>query len=425
LSVVRQSDAEAGFVRANLRWNFIVLSLDFGLFGLGLTLASLSTVVPAFAERLGAPNLLIGALPAIQTVGWALPAALAANYIEQQARKLPLVLVVTVWERVPYLFLGAAALLLAERQPTTMLALIPLLVAVQSFSGGAIMPAWLDIIAKVIPVTLRGRFFAVANIVSGLTGVGGAALVGFFLDAYPFPLNYALCFFACFGAMVLSFFCLASTREPAVPPTKPRTNLRTYVRRLPGIVRGDHNFAAYLGVRALALTSTMGLYFYTVFALRRLHAQEEQVAVFTFFLLAAQTASTAVWGWLADRYGHRVVLLLGLAATVVGSVVAFFATNPQQLYAAFAMMGAYLGAVSVSHQGIILEFSRAEDRPTYVGLVGTLTAPFAFVAPLVGGLLADNVGFAAVFATSAVAALASLGVLAALVREPRHLAVGG
>ncbi len=413
---------EAGFVRANLRWNFLALSLDYGLFGLGLTLASTSTVLVAFAERLGASNLVIGTLPALQTVGWALPSLFAANYVERQSRKLPLILAVTVGERVPYLAMGAVALFLAVEQPGLALLLTLLLVATMALSGGSIMPAWMELIAKVIPTTLRGRFFALGNVISGLTGVGGAALVAFFLSRYPYPLGYALCFFASFAALATSFVFLASTREYAAPPTKPRVDFGVYLRRLPSLLRGDRNFSRYLGARAFGVASSMGQAFFTVFALSRLGASEEQVGTFTFFILVAQTVSTVVWGWLADRRGHKAVLALGAVAAAVGNVAALLAADPVQLYLSFAMMGTYVGAVSVSNLTILLEFGKPEDRPTYVGLGSTLLAPVSFAAPLVGGLLADNVGYEIVFGISVGMALASVLLLTFTVRDPRGLA---
>lgn len=422
MSTAGHNGEDAAFVRANLRWNFLVLSLDFGFFGLGLTFASTATVLSAYAERLGASNLVIGALPALQTVGWALPAALAANYIERQPRKLPMVLFVTVWERVPYLFMGLAALFLALSQPTLALGLTLLLVAVMAFSGGSIMPAWMEIIAKVIPTTVRGRFFAFGNIVSGLSGVGAALLVGYFLSAYPFPLSYALCFFAAFVAMSVSYAFLALTREQPVPSAKPVVGFRTYLRRLPAILGRDRNFAAYMGARAFGVISNMGQAFFTVYALSRLGASDEQVAAFTFFILGAQTASTAVWGMLADRYGNKLVFMLGLGATILGNGTALLASDPQHMYLAFAMMGTYLGAMNVAPFTIVLEFAPPEDRPTYVGLSGTFLSPLTFSAPLVGGLLADAVGYGTVFVVACLAAASSLAVLKFLVNDPRFVA---
>jgi MFS family permease len=282
----------------------------------------------------------------------------------------------------------------------------------------------MEIIAKVIPTGVRGRFFAFGNIVAGVSGVGGAALVGYFLANYPFPVGYAICFFASFVAMVGSFGFLALTREQPIPSTKPKVSFATYVRRLPSILRRDRNFAAYLGARAFGVVSGMGQAFFTVFALARLGASDEQVAVFTFCILGAQTVSTGVWGWLADRFGHKLVLMLGLASTVLGNATALLATDPQHMYFAFLMMGSYIGALNVSHLTIVLEFARPEDRPTYVGLGGTLLAPLTFSAPLVGGLLADGVGYNAVFVVACLAAATSVAALRFLVKDPRFVVVG-
>ena len=60
-----------------------------------------------------------------------------------------------------------------------------------------------------------------------------------------------------------------------------------------------------------------------------------------------------------------------------------------------------------------------EERPTYVGLGTTLMAPVALGAPLAAGLLADALGFAAVFAIAAATGTVALAVLLSLVRDPR------
>jgi hypothetical protein len=58
---------------STLRFNVLMLGTDYGLFMVGLTFASQSTILPAFAASLGAPNVLIGAIPAVMTLGWFLP----------------------------------------------------------------------------------------------------------------------------------------------------------------------------------------------------------------------------------------------------------------------------------------------------------------------------------------------------------------
>jgi hypothetical protein len=48
-------------------------------------------------------------------------------------------------------------------------------------------------------------------------------------------------------------------------------------------------------------------------------------------------------------------------------------------------------------------------------------APVAFATPLLGGLMADALGFRAVFVTALAAGLGGLVLLASLVHDPRRL----
>ena len=81
--------------------NVLLLGADYGLFLVGLAFASQSTILPAFAAWLGAPNVVIGAIPAVMTLGWFLPALFAAGYTETLPRQWPFIMRWTGWEREP------------------------------------------------------------------------------------------------------------------------------------------------------------------------------------------------------------------------------------------------------------------------------------------------------------------------------------
>lgn len=51
----------------HLRHNVIALGADYGLFLVAMSFASPATILPAFAASLGAPNVVIGAIPAVMT----------------------------------------------------------------------------------------------------------------------------------------------------------------------------------------------------------------------------------------------------------------------------------------------------------------------------------------------------------------------
>jgi MFS family permease len=163
----------------------------------------------------------------------------------------------------------------------------------------------------------------------------------------------------------------------------------------------------------------MGAAFYTVYALRAWQAPPATVGLFTVLLLAGSIVGTLVLGWLADRAGHVVVVITGVAAAAAANALALGA--PSLGVFVFVLSGVQQASASVSGLNVLLEFAPAErEGPTYVGLGQTSLAPVAFMAPLVGGLLADVAGFPVVFLIAALGGTTALAVLALRVRDPRR-----
>ncbi|MHB0878643.1 MAG: MFS transporter, partial [Anaerolineae bacterium] len=418
-SVALSLDPVAAFAAAHRRFNFTVMTLDYASFVLGMSFASTATVLPAFAERLGAPNIIIGAMPAIVTVGYAVPSLLVANYAERLPRKLPFILRMGVFERLSMLGIAGAAFLLAARGPTLALAVTLLAFVSLTFFGGAIMPAWMDMFGKVMPVQYRGRQLAASSTLGAAMGVLGTLLSGYFLGHMSFPRSYGFCFLSAFAAMTVSFVFLAATREPAATIVKERMPLRQYGRVLPAILRRDRSFAWYMATKAAGALGSMSFGFYTVFALRTLAAPEWQVARFTLVLLSGQTVSSVVLGYVADRVGHKRVILVGSVAVMAANLIALAAGSTSHVYFVFLLMSMGVAAGVVSDMNLSMEFAPEAERPTYVALSMTLVAPVAFLSPLVGGLLADTLSYRAVFLVAAVAAALGVLMLWLRVAEPR------
>jgi MFS family permease len=417
-------DGEA-FARRHVRHNLVALGVDLGLFLVGLSFASQSTILPAFAAHLGASNLVIGAIPALMTLGWNLPSLFAAGYTESLARKLPFVLRYTIWERLPFLGLAAVAFFLARPAPGLSLALMLGMLLLITSAGGLLMPAWMDIVAHAVPVGRRGRFFAVANLLGGAGGLLGSILTAWVLARTPAPDGYAVCFLMAALCMGLSYVALSWVREPRAATVEAAPPLGTYLRRAGRLLREDRNLGWFLLARALIYVGMMASGFYTVYALRHYAAPDWTVGVFTTALLAGQMLGNVVLGALADRAGHLAPLTIGAGALLLANVGALLVPSLDLFVVVFALQGVHLAAVNVSGLSVLLEFAPSPAaRPTYVGLGTTLLTPVAFGAPLVAGFMADAFGFPAVFVVGALGSLAGLGLLLGRVREPRHLPAG-
>ncbi|MDX1688341.1 MAG: MFS transporter [Candidatus Promineifilaceae bacterium] len=417
----RSEDDVAAEVARNYPWNFTVNLLDGAAFWLGLSFASTTTIMPLFISKLSDSPLPLGLLAVLAQGGWFLPQLFTARAVEQLPRKKAVVVNLGFFlERVPMWFLPAAALL-ALRSPSLALVLFLLAYAWHAVGAGAVGPAWQDLIARCFPVARRGRFLGLTTFIGTGLGALGGLLSGRLLATLAFPANFAVTFAIAAAAITLSWAFLALTREPVQAVQGPRRTPRQFWSELPGILRRDDNFRRFLLGRGLLALSGMGLGFVTVAAVNRWSVPDHVVGGYTAAMLIGQTAGNLLFGFLADRHGHKLCLELSALAALLAYGLAWLAPNPAWYFAVFALLGLRLGGVLVSGILVVLEFSAPERRPTYVGLANTGVGIVGSLAPLLGAGLA-GVGYSWLFALSASAGLASLLVLRWWVQEPRWAA---
>ena len=386
----------------------------------GLAFMSSATVLPAFAESLGASTVLIGAIPAVMTVGWFLPPLFTAAHTERLPNRLPFVLKWTGWERLPFLVLTLVAFFVAERAPAVAMWVLLAMLLLMTTTGGILFPAWIDLVARALPTRLRGRFFGLASLSGTLGGLAGSALTTWALGTLPLSTAYGICFLAATVFVGLSWGALMLVREPPSATAPAGTDFWTHLGSVPALLREDVNFSWYLASRVLIFGAVIGSGFFTVYALRVLHAPAADVGLFTALLLAGQMAGQIVLGWIADRAGHRLVLVIAACVATVMNVVAFGAGSLAVFSAVFALNGFFNAAIQVSAVNVLLDFAPTpQQNPTYVGIERTFLAPFGFALPLLGGLLIDAIGYPFVFATSTAFAVASVAMLWLVVHDPR------
>ena len=407
-------------VERNLPWNFSVNLIDITFITLAFSIISRETITPLLISNLTDSKIAIGLVPAIYSIAYYLPQLFAANHAERLKRKLPFVMVVGgLLERVPYLFAGLAILLFAESAPIAALLCIYLVIGLGALGNGVATPAWFSMIGKVLPVNRRGIFFGVSEGLGTLMGIIGAFFVGRVLDEMGYPLNFATLFLVAAVFMGISWIGLALNREPESPIVKEHIPFSHYFRRLPAILRDNHNFRRFLLSYSISRLSTMGVGFFIIFGNENFELTGADVGLLTAILIASQAAMQLLLGWLADKRGHKANLTVSGFALALAAMVALGATDLRGLIPAFILLGVGLASDHVSRLNIILEFAVPEDQPTFIGLTNTLLAPVVFLAPILGGWLADY-GFEALFMLMAGCGLAGGLLLFTWVKEPRY-----
>jgi MFS family permease len=417
-----RSDAElAAETKRNYPWNFAVNLLEATAFLFGLSFLSSNTILPLFVSKLTDSPFPIGLVAVIAQASWFLPQLFTANFVERVPRKKPMVINLGFFlERLPVWLLVLAALV-ANQSPSLALLLFFVGYAWFGLGGGMIATAWQDLIARCFPVERRGRFLGISAFAGTGMGAAGAALSMRLLESFPFSTNFVFIFAIAAVAMIVSWFFLALTREP-IPPTdaNPRSN-RQFLSNLPDILRGDQNFRQFLVARSLMALGNLGTGFVTVAAIGRWQIPDSTVGLYTAFYLAGQTVGNLTFGFLADRFGHKLSLEIGALASTLAFVLAWLAHSPAWIYAVFFLLGVNSGAVLVSGILVALEFSEPQRRPTYAGMANTTTGLASIVAPLLGAWLA-SIDYGWLFAASSAVNLAALIAMHWWVREPRWAA---
>ena len=400
--------------------NFICFTVDAAVFFFAISFVDQTTVMPSLLGHLTQRPVLIGLLGSVQTGSWLLPQFLAARVVASRHRKQPVVLVATAISRLSWAVVIVALVFYQQIGPTATLLACYVAVGSFMFFDGVSSLAWYDLIARTISPTVRGRLFSSMSLSGGVFAVAGGLAVQRVVGnvALPFPSDYRLLAAVALAFLVVGLVPLLLIVEPPgeVPP--PPERLTSYVRRLPGLVRGQPDFRRLVGVQLLVGASGLAVPFYAPFAILKLGLPESDVGGFVVGVTLGAMFGGTAWGYLGDRHRKEVAIRLLAACALLGPLVplglkfAAAAGLPAPvvgtaLTVAFFFVGCSIRAGWVAYANYILEIAGESERPVLIGLMNTLSGVLAVVPPI-GGLLAGWFGYQAAFAAALLCAAAGL-----------------
>jgi EmrB/QacA subfamily drug resistance transporter len=106
--------------------------------------------------------------------------------------------------------------------------------------------------------------------------------------------------------------------------------------------------------------------------------------------LLAMTASTPIWGKLADLFSKKLLVQSALVIYTVGSLIAALAPTMQVLIGARVVQGLGVGGLTALVQVVIASMVSPRERGRYSGYTGATFAIATVSGPLVGGLIVDS-----------------------------------
>lgn len=416
-----ESPASGSRSGLHLRRNIVIMLIDAVGWPLGQSFLSPQTILPLFIALLSGSPFVIGLVVTAQSVCQLVPQLLIANRLEHMpVKRIYVVVVGVLLERLPYIALAAVVLLVASH--STVLLIFFGLWIVANVGTGINMPAFIGMYAKAIPAELRGRVGGLGNSAGTLIAVLGAYATTVILHYLPGMVGFSRIFVIGFAILLASVLPLAWTDEPPSEINRTRTATLDYLREIPRLLRGNRQFAGYVAFQAAIQLPLSAIPFITAYAVLKLHVTTSTIGLFTGVLMGATSIGSLLFGLLADRRGYRRVFVVTTVFAVLSYAILTFLPSLPLVYLSFFLAG-LLSSTQFMGNNMAMEFCPPGRAGTFTAIVSTASAPVKVVGPLVLGLLAARVGMISVFLLVTIAGLVALYLILFRVSDPRFARV--
>jgi MFS family permease len=193
-----------------------------------------------------------------------------------------------------------------------------------------------------------------------------------------------------------------------------------YMIRIIELIKDDRNFSWFLICQVIGSLGGMAWGFIAVYASQMWALSDGQTGTFSIWLLAGQSIGNIIGGLAGDRFGYKRVILFGFFFVILAQFLVLFAPSPQWISAVFFLRGISLGSLWLASL-MVLEFSRPEIRPTYIGINNTLLGISSMIAPIIGGWIAQSSGYPVLFLSSMVISSLAFILFISRVHDPRRV----
>lgn len=414
------------------------------------------TVLPVFIVTLGGSGVVVGFISAAFTAGWFLPQVFVASIAQSRRKVLPIYTASAVFRFVGFFGAGLSVYLIGPDHPRLLMLTVIAGLSVNALAAGVAGIPFLEITSKTVPIRERGAFFAGRRVLGGALGVLAGLLIAAVLNGDPgamwaetalyraiesgarflglsdqaFPYDYGALIIIGAAITMTGVVAYMFVHEPPGEHVSRRVPLVRQFAEGAALLRRMPYYRTYFLMRVFYQLTAMAFPFYATYAYLRLGFSEASVGLFLSIWVGASTLSNLLWGPLLDRRGNRVVFMSTAVSSILPPLVMLWLTGPGAPDAPVASTVTFLlvastflingfvrsGRFVVSHT-YLLESAPLDRRPFYVGFMNSLSFPF-MLSPILGGIVAETLGYPALFAMGALAAVANT-VASARLAEPR------
>ncbi|MFC1900717.1 MFS transporter [Chloroflexota bacterium] len=382
-------------LKSGLRWFTFEGAVSMGFFSI-----TTSGILTAFALALGADNLHIGVLAAIPFAMQIIQ--IPAIWLVERVRRRKLISLLTWFPaQICWFFIALIPFYLPIPSTAAISALLGIL-AFRGFLVAISNSAFNGWQRDLVPQTILGRFFsrrmAYATVSAAVFSLAAAFFIDYWRNSAPadnavFGYTYAILFGATFLGLASPVF-MALMPEPLMQPL---TGTQPSIWKQLLSPLHDQNFRRLLQFLFYwSFASNLAIPFFAVHMLQKLGLPVTWVIGLSVLSQMFNILFLRVWGPLADRYGNKAVLSVGVSLYLMVIVGWIFTTLPDKYFFTIPLLfilhifaGIASAAVTFTVGTIGLKLSPRGEATSYLATASLATSLGAGLGPVLGGLCAD------------------------------------
>ncbi len=365
--------------------------------------------LPIYLARLGASPAIMGLLssgPMLINMLLYLP---GGAFVERQSNLVRLCNQMVFIHRLGYVAIAALPFFLAD--PQIPLAAVIIWSAINT-THTFFWPALLSVIQRGVSPKLRpratgGRWAAMTLVAAILIPI-----LGYVLDHMPHPTGYQLAFVLSFVGALPNMYFFGRVRLPQVVRQPKNGERQPMGERLGAFFRPffeSKPFVRYNLATALfrvCLSLPAGLF--SLFWVQDLQATDTWIGLRGMVGFASLAVAYAIWGRLANRIGHRMLMVVAGGLMGLYPIVTGLSTSVEWLLPAAVIWGVGVAGIDIGLVDMLLATCPEGRQPTFIAIGNLLASAESFAGPLIGAALAPLIGIQTALLLSGLLVLASL-----------------
>ncbi|MFK7909046.1 MAG: MFS transporter [Akkermansiaceae bacterium] len=343
---------------------------------IGDVLTNPKTVLTWLLSQLGTSGFVIGMLVPIRESGSMLPQLFISSWVKRAGRRKWVFVGGAIAQALCVATMGLAALLL---QATAAGIVILISVAAFSISRAFCSISSKDVLGRAIPKGFRGRVSGVSSTLSGLISAVAACV----LILYREHETASLLAWIVLGAAVLWILGAGTYSlvfEPLPEKKAESKSVTADMRKRIALVVNDPLFRRFIIARGFLLGSALASPLLVVLS----QTKEGTLMSLVGFLIAAALATSAssfLWGAMADKASHKAMAFGGLGCAFIGVIAICIANWLPELSRQFWLWPVIFFLFNLSYTGVrmgrkvwVVDAVDGDKRTDYVSASNTLIA---------------------------------------------------